>query len=78
MTKSELVELLKDFPDDMPVCFAYSRRDYWRQVVAPEIRRAELEYITHSVYCNESVIVEINEETSDEKKEASKLVIVMR
>lgn len=42
VTVGELKELLEDYPDDMPVVFAYNHGDYWRTTVTAEIKKNRL------------------------------------
>lgn len=50
MTKRELIEALKNFPDDMPVHFVYNYGDHWQTRVAAEVADVQSEKIKYSNY----------------------------
>ena len=50
ITVQELRDMLQDFPDDMPVVFAYPSGDYWRTEVANQVKEVEEGSIEYSNY----------------------------
>lgn len=81
ITVEELKEMLEEFPNDMPVMFAYNYGDHGRTQVAQGFTEVEAELVEYSDYhrmpkLHWESVDDIDDE--DEDDETTKKVLILR
>ena len=71
MNVKDLIQQLKQMPDDMEVQFAYNYGDYWKTTVTAPVDRVDVESVKYSDYHNmdKLVVQDENEDRDDEDDE---------
>jgi hypothetical protein len=77
-TTAELIDLLQQYPSDMPVMFGYNYGDYWRTEVAEPIEQVDTEEVAFSAYHGKGKIVEYNYESERHEEEEEEEVSTVR
>lgn len=82
MTVKELREALEDYPDEMPVVFAYNYGDHWRTEVAERVGDVEEGEVLWSAYHRMPKTADQDEgepdEEDDGKSEENVNVLILR
>jgi len=69
MNVKELIEQLRQMPDEMEVKFAYNYGDYWKTEVAADVDRVTTGEVTYSEYHRmDKLADEQNEDDVDEEE----------
>jgi hypothetical protein len=68
-TTAELIDLLQQYPSDMPVMFGYNYGDYWRTEVAEPIEQVDTQEVAFSDYHGRAKIVEYDYESERHEEE---------
>ena len=79
MTKRELIEALRDVPDDAEIFFEYASGDYWRTTLARPINIVDEKVLVYSRYHNTWKVIddfEEGEQTLAEDEDAKNVVII--
>ena len=66
MLVRDLIERLKEYPEDMEVHLAYGYGDYWRTTVAPKITSVSEGEVERSDYYQMDKLITIEEDYDDE------------
>jgi hypothetical protein len=73
MNVKQLIDELQQYPDEMPVHFAYNYGDHWRTRVAPQVRHAEELSVVESDYHSMPMVVD----EDDRRYDAAAQVVVL-
>lgn len=66
MLVRDLIELLKEYPEDLEVHMAYGYGDHWRTTVAPKVSQVFEGAVSFSEYHRMDKLIEIDEDYDDE------------
>ena len=75
MRVKELIERLKDYPEDMEVHMAYGSGDYWRTVLAPAVTQIDMGFVQYTDYHRMDKLVE--PDFDEEPEDGVKAVVVL-
>jgi hypothetical protein len=76
MKVSELIQELKNFPEDSEVHFSYNYGDHWHTQVAPEVSSVEEQTIKYSGYHSMDAIYEGDDEEDLANKDTRLVVVI--
>jgi hypothetical protein len=77
MLVADLIEELKNMPQDAEVHFQYNYGDHWRTHVAPEVRSVEMGLVKYSDYHRMPKVVEPDWDNEDLEDVEGKPVVLI-
>jgi len=72
LTVRELIELLQEQDQDLPVRFSYNYGDHWRTEVAAKILSVEVGTVVHSEYHRMDKVLDPEKESEEDGEDADK------
>jgi len=83
MNVKELIQQLKQMPDDMEVHFVYNYGDYWNTDVTAPVGSVDVESVTYSSYHQQDKLVvqggrDRDDEDDDDEEDKNRLVVVLQ
>ena len=76
MNVADLIEELKQFPQDAEVHFQYNYGDHWRTQVAPKVDFISEEYVAYSEYHRMPKVIEVDYDDEDEAETLQRVVVI--
>ncbi len=70
-TVKELIEVLKQYPDELPVVFSYPSGDYWHTELAGQVQAVDEGQVAHSEYHRKLQVIDCEECQENGKENCS-------